>query len=1027
MAIDPKKAASAAEQEAKSKKETESSAKKIAKSAKETESSAKKIAKSAKETSISAEQEAKSKKEIAESTKQEAKSKKEIAESTKQEAKFKKETVEFTKEETESIEDGTAAAERKAAAEGDEVKSKKEKVEKEKLNVDLQKETESIGKKISKSLQKQTYSSKDTFMLNRKILGIKKLDLNYGKTYIEHQQKGLSSIQGILSTSKALNQSDDARKEMISDMVNDMNSMTSGMVDQQGYGIIIRKTRAQIRDLDKEAAYYESIGHESQAQAAKDAADIARETNATAKAGKKYLNITKKAEEITGFLKEQWKKIVAFMSIAALAKKIWSTLKKLALGFAEHIDKIGASFGVAGLRSEKLKTTLGEGHVEAIGIGKSMEDLIPIINTLSSEFGISFEKSADLANAILDSSVAMGLSADEGARLYGTLMSIGRLSYKQAELFAEATYQLAVANDVAPQAVMKDIAENAEVYAKFAHKGGINIGEAAIQAKKLGLGLSDVSGIAEGLLDFQSSLAAEMEASLMIGRQINLQKAREFALTGSLSKMMDEVLNQLGGQAEWNNLHYYQRKAMAKALGVDVAVMSKLVDKQGELAKQENFVDLIGKDAMSNLTRSLALIKSLGATLIQHVGPAIEMAVGKFKDWLENRGGLDAMKGIVEGIGDGLISIVEWFGEMFSTTEEGGPDLIKLLEKIKDIAANIGNAMKWVVDNAQTILTIMGVLKGAAIGASIGGAPGAAVGAVFGGGSAYLAAGTLNDYIWRPGEKPQKFDAQDTVIGFKEPLPEISKFGIQETFELEIPEIPKLEIPEISKLGIPEIPKLGIQEIPKLEIPEISKLEIPEISKLEIPEISKFGIQEIPKLEIPEIPKLEIPEISKFGIQEIPKLEIPEISKLGIQEIPKLEIPGSLYKLISLISKLGIQEIPKLEIPKSSEFRVQDNLAVNVTPTNVNIKGVREEFVAAQIETAQISEKNKEERSGASSEQVEGKHDFEMKNKLKDIGSGIGKPTNGQTLNEKLDKLISNMEGYFGHAGLVYRKGMKVV
>jgi hypothetical protein len=92
----------------------------------------------------------------------------------------------------------------------------------------------------------------------------------------------------------------------------------------------------------------------------------------------------------------------------------------------------------------------------------------------------------------------------------------------------------------------------------------------------------------------------------------------------------------------------------------------------------------------------------------------------------------------------------------------------------------------------------------------------------------------------------------------------------------------------------------------------------------------------------------------------------------------------------------------------------------------VNIKGVREEFVAAQIETAQISEKNKEERSGASSEQAEGKHEFEMKNKLNDIGGGIGKPTNGQTLNEKLDKLISNMEGYFGHAGLVYRKSILI-
>ena len=57
---------------------------------------------------------------------------------------------------------------------------------------------------------------------------------------------------------------------------------------------------------------------------------------------------------------------------------------------------------------------------------------------------------------------------------------------------------------------------------------GKNIAKAAIQASKLGIGLDKVSGIMGGLLDFQSSLQAEMEASVLIGRQLNYSKAIQY-------------------------------------------------------------------------------------------------------------------------------------------------------------------------------------------------------------------------------------------------------------------------------------------------------------------------------------------------------------------------------------------------------------------------------------------------------------------------------------------------------------------
>ena len=51
-----------------------------------------------------------------------------------------------------------------------------------------------------------------------------------------------------------------------------------------------------------------------------------------------------------------------------------------------------------------------------------------------------------------------------------------------------------------------------------------NVLQAAIQARKLGTNMSTVASITDSLLDFQTSIANEVEASVMVGRRLNYQK-----------------------------------------------------------------------------------------------------------------------------------------------------------------------------------------------------------------------------------------------------------------------------------------------------------------------------------------------------------------------------------------------------------------------------------------------------------------------------------------------------------------------
>ena len=98
-----------------------------------------------------------------------------------------------------------------------------------------------------------------------------------------------------------------------------------------------------------------------------------------------------------------------------------------------------------------------------------------------------------------------------------------------------------------------------------------------MQARALGTTLSTTAKIAEGLLDFENSISKEIEASVLIGRQLNLQKARELALNSDIEGAMKAVVQEMGSEAEFNKLNLLQRKALADSINVSTAELSKFV------------------------------------------------------------------------------------------------------------------------------------------------------------------------------------------------------------------------------------------------------------------------------------------------------------------------------------------------------------------------------------------------------------------------------------------------------------------
>ena len=294
------------------------------------------------------------------------------------------------------------------------------------------------------------------------------------------------------------------------------------------------------------------------------------------------------------------------------------------------------------------------------------------------------------------------------------------------------------------------------------------IAKAVFQAKLLGLNLSQMEGVSNNLLDFQSSIEAEMEAELLTGKQLNLERARQAALMGDTETLMKEISEQAGSQEDFLKMNIIQRQALARAVGMEVNELADMYEKQAKndaLAKKnlelQNKLRKDGKSLLSEefdiKTASLAEIRIAAQKagkseeeLRDLLGEQIylrkqeEDATQKFNRALERA--KEAFARLVDGgaldkIADALIGIAD--SALFSGFAEEG-EAIRIQKELEEKAAkdpssisqeelDIADAASNQITGVEKTATVAGAaLTGAAIGSIVPGV-GTAVGAVVGG------------------------------------------------------------------------------------------------------------------------------------------------------------------------------------------------------------------------------------------------------------------------------------------------------
>jgi hypothetical protein len=176
----------------------------------------------------------------------------------------------------------------------------------------------------------------------------------------------------------------------------------------------------------------------------------------------------------------------------------------------------------------------------------------------------------------------MGLSASAA----GKLATLGKITGQESNEFAgniaESVVSANRANGVfiSTSKALEKVKDLSGTTLLNLRRNPAAIAEAIVATEKLGMSFQQLRNTANSLLDFESSISNELEAELLTGRQLNLERARAAALRGNDLELAKELANQVGTLADYESMNVIQRESLAKAFGMNSDAMADMLIKQ---------------------------------------------------------------------------------------------------------------------------------------------------------------------------------------------------------------------------------------------------------------------------------------------------------------------------------------------------------------------------------------------------------------------------------------------------------------
>ena len=302
----------------------------------------------------------------------------------------------------------------------------------------------------------------------------------------------------------------------------------------------------------------------------------------------------------------------------------------LTLGIALFTE-LGKAASAVDSRVTGLQKQLGLGRVASAGISFDFHQLANVssdtfitteklaesFTEMSNQLGFAVDYSGQTLETFTTLNKRLGLSVEQSTALTSLLKLQGDNTEDQLDNLVKQIGAFNTINGTAfdTKQVLGDIANtSAAIQVSFAGSTDALAG-AVLEAKNLGTNLAAVDKIAESLLNFESSIENELKAELLIGREINLERARLLALNNDLEGVAKELAEQQVDFFEFSKMNRIQQTAIAEAMGMGREEMSEMLLQQQRMTMTNDEISsqLEGQE-LSNF-KQLTFQESLNSAL----------------------------------------------------------------------------------------------------------------------------------------------------------------------------------------------------------------------------------------------------------------------------------------------------------------------------------------------------------------------------------------------------------------------------
>lgn len=354
------------------------------------------------------------------------------------------------------------------------------------------------------------------------------------------------------------------------------------------------------------------------------------------------------------------------------------------IGLTKAIRDTRYEFGLSLSDTVRMGATLTKVTTQVAIYGGTTEDVAKAWKAVLKETtNINLVTASATSNVVKMMNFA-GLTAEQGAKINTLFYRIGGNSQDIADNMTSFAMSLAKNNGGDTAAVMSDIAENANTFARLNKTAAKNLIEATVAANQLGVSMKNIVSAGEAAAgNVDSFIEKSMTAAALTGKSFNIMGYMQAVGTNNFKDQLKYLIQYATTGRQMKDMSIWEVNSMKDQTGLSQEQLL-ILEQQGPaiLNNLDKFKDIAGVEKWSNeLTKEkISLWEKLTGFVMKD--PATNLLlIGASLNVL--RGGIPVLKGIGTWIGT-LGSKMNIFSK--STKEVG--------ENLKNIKTPIGGKIK---------------------------------------------------------------------------------------------------------------------------------------------------------------------------------------------------------------------------------------------------------------------------------------------------------------------------------------------